>query len=115
MPTVTIPAGTLHYRRAGPADSTTPPVVFVHGFLVDSRLWDRVADRLAAAGIRSYLVDSPAGSHPTQMGRDADLSPLGVARLVNEVIDALGLRDVTLVGNDTGGADCQLLLAHRAR
>ena len=50
MPTVTIPAGTLHYRTAGPADSTTPPVVFVHGFLVDSRLWDGVADRLAARG-----------------------------------------------------------------
>jgi pimeloyl-ACP methyl ester carboxylesterase len=114
MPTVTVPAGTLHYRVAGPDDPTAPPVVFVHGFLVDSRLWDRVAERLAAEGVRSYLVDWPLGSHATPMGPDADLSPLGVARLVNEVIDALGLRDVTLVGNDTGGAICQLLLADDA-
>src|SRR3954468_14977260 len=103
MPTVTIPAGTLHYRVTGPADSTAPPVVFVHGFLVDSRLWDGVAERLAAEGGRSYLVDWPLGSHTTPMAPEADLGPAGVARLVNDALDALGLRDVTLVGNDTGG------------
>jgi len=111
MSTVTLPAGTIHYRTAGPADATAPPVVFVHGFLVDSRLWDRVAERLAGAGVRCYLVDWPLGAHRTPMAEDADLSPAGVARLINDVLDALGLRDVTLVGNDTGGALCQLLLA----
>ena len=50
MPTLTIPAGTLQYRVSGPTESPHPPVVFVHGFLVDSRLWGAVADRLAAAG-----------------------------------------------------------------
>ncbi len=114
MPTVTIPAGTLHYRVTGPAESSAPPVVFVHGFLVDSRLWDGVAERLAADGVRCYLVDWPLGSHATPMADDADLSPLGVARIVNDVIDALGLGAVTLVGNDTGGAICQLLLTDDA-
>jgi pimeloyl-ACP methyl ester carboxylesterase len=111
MPTVTIPAGTLQYRTAGPADSSAPPVVFVHGFLVNSRLWDGVAAQLATAGIRSYLVDWPLGSHRTPMADDADLSPAGVAHMINDVLDALALADVTLVGNDTGGAICQLLLA----
>ncbi len=111
MPTVTLPSGTIHYRTAGPTETTAPPVVFVHGFLVDSRLWDGVAERLAAAGVRSYLVDWPLGSHRTPMAEGADLSPLGVARLINDVLDGLKLRDVTLVGNDTGGAICQLLLA----
>jgi pimeloyl-ACP methyl ester carboxylesterase len=111
MPTVTLPSGTIHYRIVGPADATAPPVVFVHGFLVDSRLWDGVAQRLARAGVRSYLVDWPLGAHRTPMADDADLSPAGVARLINDVLDSLGLRDVTLVGNDTGGALCQLLLA----
>jgi len=113
MPNVTIPGGTLHYRVAGPEGSTSPPVVFVHGFLVDSRLWDAVAERLATDGIRAYLVDWPLGSHRTPMGDDADLTPLGVARMVDHVLAALGLDDVTLVGNDTGGAICQLLLADR--
>lgn len=113
MPSVTIPAGTLQYRTVGPDDSTAPPVVFVHGFLVDSRLWDPVADLLAAAGVRSFLVDWPLGSHRTPMAADADLSPAGVADMVAATIAALGLDDVTLVGNDTGGAICQLVIAGR--
>jgi len=114
MPSVTIAGGTLDYRTLGPADSELPPVVFVHGFLVDSTLWDPVAAQLADHGVRSVLVDWPLGSHRTPMNAEADLSPIGVARMINEVLDALGLTDVTLVGNDTGGALCQLLLADDA-
>ncbi len=115
MPTVTLPAGNLEFRVVGPADTTSPPVVFVHGFLVDSGLWEGVADRLAGAGIRSYLVDWPLGSHRTPMLPGADLSPAGVAKIINAFLDALGLDDVTLVGNDSGGAICQLLLADDPR
>jgi pimeloyl-ACP methyl ester carboxylesterase len=111
MPSVTVTAGTVQYRTAGPSSSTAPPVVFVHGFLVDSRLWDPVAERLAADGIRSYLVDWPLGAHRTPMLPGADLSPEGVAAIVVDVLAALDLDDVTLVGNDSGGAVCQLLLA----
>jgi pimeloyl-ACP methyl ester carboxylesterase len=46
------------------------------------------------------------------MAADADLSPPGVARLVADFCDALDLNGVTLVGNDTGGAICQLVAAH---
>jgi pimeloyl-ACP methyl ester carboxylesterase len=46
------------------------------------------------------------------MERHADLSPLGLARLIAELLDRLELDDVTLVGNDTGGALCQLVAAH---
>jgi pimeloyl-ACP methyl ester carboxylesterase len=111
MPSVTIPAGTLHYRTIGPVETSAPPVVFVHGFLVNSRLWDGVAERLATAGIRSYLVDWPLGAHRTPMADGVDMSPADIARMINDVLDALGLADVTLAGNDTGGAICQLLLA----
>jgi pimeloyl-ACP methyl ester carboxylesterase len=114
MPSVTIAGGTLDYRTLGAADSDLPPVVFVHGFLVDSTLWDPVAAQLAEHGVRSVLVDWPLGSHRTPMNANADLSPIGVARMINEVLDVLGLTDVTLVGNDTGGALCQLLLADDA-
>jgi pimeloyl-ACP methyl ester carboxylesterase len=44
------------------------------------------------------------------MNADADLSLPGVARLVEEFLERLGLEDVTLVGNDTGGALVQLLV-----
>ena len=99
------------YRVVGPARRAAPPVVFVHGFLVDGRLWDGVAERLAADGVRCYLPDLPLGSHRDRRSTpDADRSPRGIARLIIEFLEALDLDDVTLVGNDTGGAICQFLL-----
>src|SRR6185437_11120812 len=44
------------------------------------------------------------------MNADADLSPTGVARIVLDFIRALDLSDVTIAGNDTGGAICQVML-----
>jgi len=48
------------------------------------------------------------------MDPGADLSLPGIARLTAEFLDRLDLRDVTLVGNDTGGAIVQLLMADGA-
>lgn len=110
MPTIDTPHGTVHYRTAGPADSTAPPVVLVHGLLVNGELWTGVATALAEQGIRSYAPDLPLGAHPIALSADADVSPRGVATLIEEFLDALGLSDVTLVGNDTGGALCQFLI-----
>lgn len=106
-----LPQGTLAYRVAGPAVSDHPPVVFAHGLLVDARLWDPVAERLAGHGVRSYAPTLPLGAHRSPMKPGADLSPAGIAGIAGEFIKTLGLRDVTLVGNDTGGAICQLMLA----
>jgi pimeloyl-ACP methyl ester carboxylesterase len=108
--TVDVPQGTITYRVAGPDDSAQPPAVFVHGLLVDSQLWTAVADDLAARGIRSYAPNWPTGSHPIPMNADADLSPRGIARIIIEFLAALELDDVTLVGNDTGGAICQYVI-----
>jgi pimeloyl-ACP methyl ester carboxylesterase len=110
MPIVDVPQGRINYRVAGPEDSTVPPVVFIHGVLVNGELWTGAAQALAAQGIRSYAPDLPLGSHPIALDPDTDLSPVGVAGLINAFLDALGLDDVTLVGNDTGGALCQFLI-----
>ena len=110
MQTLELPQGQIRYRVAGPADTNRPPVVFVHGLLVNGELWTGVADALAAQGIRSYAPDLPLGAHSLPLNPDADLSPRGVARLLIALLEALELTDVTLVGNDTGGALCQFLL-----
>lgn len=65
---------------------------------------------LAATGTRSYAADWPLGSHEIALGAAADQSPRGIARQIIAFIEALELDDVTLVGNDTGGAICQFLL-----
>ena len=110
MTTVNLPHGTVKYRVTGPTDSASPPVVFVHGFLADGRLWSGVADLLAERGVRSYAPDLPLGAHTTALKPDADQSPQGVAKQILAFIEALDLDDVTLVGNDTGGALCQFLI-----
>jgi pimeloyl-ACP methyl ester carboxylesterase len=110
MPTVDLAQGRIHYRIAGPAQSAKPPVVFLHGLLVNGEIWTGVADALAAQGIRSYAPDLPLGAHRIALTPDADVSPRSVAGLVLAFLDALGLTDVTLVGNDTGGALCQFVI-----
>jgi pimeloyl-ACP methyl ester carboxylesterase len=105
---VELDAGTIHYREAGPADGRV--VLFVHGFLVDHSLWSDVPERLAALGFRTIAPTWPLGAHPTPMRPDAPLSPREVARIILQFLERLDLRDVVLVGNDTGGAVCQFLL-----
>lgn len=98
--------GPIEYRDVG----TGPVVVFVHGFLVDGELWRDVVPAVAASH-RCIVPTWPLGSHRLPMNPDADLSPTGVAALVAEVLERLELRDVTLVGNDSGGAIAQLVAA----
>jgi pimeloyl-ACP methyl ester carboxylesterase len=116
MPHVTLPQATIDYRVLGPEESAHPPVLFVHGILVDNRLWLGVAERLAQAGFRCILPNWPLGSHTIPVTQRSALSPAGVAQMIQDFLVALDLTDVTLVGNDTGGGLCQLLVdAHPAR
>ncbi len=103
--TVELDHGPIRYRERG----TGEPIVFVHGFLVDSRLWDGAAERLAGE-FRCIQPDLPMGSHRLPMKPDADLTPPGVARLIADFLEALDLENVTIVGNDSGGAMSQILV-----
>jgi pimeloyl-ACP methyl ester carboxylesterase len=103
-------SGKVRYRDLGQGE----PIVFVHGLLVDGRLWDGVARRVAASGHRAILPDLPMGSHVVPMNEDADLSPHGQATLVAELIKALGLERATIVGNDSGGAVSQMVATRHA-
>jgi pimeloyl-ACP methyl ester carboxylesterase len=103
---VHLPQGTIRYRE----DGTGEPLLFVHGVVVNGDLWRKVVPRLAK-DFRCIVPDWPLGSHEVPMSPDADLTPPGLARLVVDFMDALGLETATLVGNDTGGAVCQLVAA----
>ncbi|MBJ7339158.1 alpha/beta hydrolase [Mycolicibacterium sp.] len=111
MPQATLERVTIDYRVLGPEDSPHPPVLFIHGILVDHRLWIRVAERLADNGFRCILPDLPLGSHRIAVDESVPLTPVTVAEMIHEFIGALELRDATVVGNDTGGGLCQLLVA----
>jgi pimeloyl-ACP methyl ester carboxylesterase len=98
-------AGTVRYREAGEGS----PILFVHGYLVDGRLWDGVVDRLADR-FHCLAPDWPLGAHRIAMSPGADLLPPGIAALIAGFLEALDLEDVTVVGNDSGGAMCQVLV-----
>jgi pimeloyl-ACP methyl ester carboxylesterase len=106
MERIELSQGAIAYRDEG----TGPPVLFVHGLLVDGELWRGVVDRLARTH-RCIVPDWPLGSHRIPLPPEAERTPAGVARMVAELMERLDLRDVTLVGNDTGGALSQLVAA----
>src|SRR5262249_55965544 len=88
------------------------PIVFVHGLLVNANMWRKVVPKRPPDS-HCIALDLPLGSHELPMKATADLSPPGVANLMADALEALELQDVTLVGNDTGGALCQLLVTSR--
>lgn len=105
---IELPQGTVAVRDTGSGEA----IVFVHGLLVDGSLWRKVTPSLDSE-FRCVAPDWPLGSHRTPMAAGADLCPRGVANLIADAIEAMGLDGVTLVGNDTGGAICQLVVTER--
>ena len=107
MPQIELSQGTIHYRDEG----SGPPIVLIHGLLVNGRVWERLVPLLSSS-YRVVVPDLPLGSHRHPLSGSADLTPPGVAALIDELMERLGLADVTLVGNDTGGALCQLVVTN---
>jgi pimeloyl-ACP methyl ester carboxylesterase len=101
---IKLPQGVIRYRDIGSGE----PIVLVHGLLTNGDLWRDVAPRLAE-GFRVIVPDWPLGSHQLALNPDADLTPPGMAKTIADFLAALDLRNVTLVGNDTGGALSQLV------
>jgi pimeloyl-ACP methyl ester carboxylesterase len=104
---VELSAGTIDYLDTG---GDAPVVVLLAGLLMDATLWTDVVARLAGEH-RCIAPTLPMGAHRHAMDPGADLSPRGLAAIVSELLERLDLDDVTLVGNDTGGALVQLLAA----
>jgi pimeloyl-ACP methyl ester carboxylesterase len=88
-----------------------PPIVFVHGALVNANLWRKVLPRLE--GFTRVALDLPLGSHTLPMPKDADYSSAGLADLIGDALDKLDLNGATIVANDTGGGLTQILAARR--
>ncbi len=110
MSEIELSAGIIDYTDTG---GDGPVIVLLHGLLMDASLWDDVI--AALPGYRCVAPTLPLGAHQRAMNPGADLSLPGIARLVGEFLDRLGLEDVTLAGVDTGGALVQLVIGDGAR
>ncbi|MEU6265921.1 alpha/beta fold hydrolase [Saccharopolyspora shandongensis] len=105
MRSIEIPAGIVEYDETG----SGPPVVLLHGLLMDHTVWDRVLP-LLPSGLRIVRPVLPLGAHRRPMNPGADLTLAGQVSVVADFLEALDLDDVTLVHSDWGGA---LLLTAR--
>ena len=76
-------------------------------------LWRGVVPALAG-DYRCIAPDLPWGAHSHPLHEDADMSLPGLGRILADFIEALGLEDVTIVANDTGGAVTQWTVGHHA-
>src|SRR2546430_6714519 len=98
MRQVELSAGVIEYEDT---QGSGPTIVLLHGLIMDGSLWRHVVEDLRADH-RCIVPVLPLGGHRHPMRDDADLSPRALGLLEAELLEALDLTDVTLVGNDSG-------------
>ena len=105
MREIELEAGTIEYEDRGEG----PVLVLIGGLAMDWRLWQGVIDALGPS-YRCIAPNLPLGSHRKPMNPDADLSLVGMGRIIADLLERLDLRDVTLAFNDWGGG--QTMVSH---
>lgn len=98
--------GDLEYHDVGDG----PVLLFVHLVLADATHWDRMVPLLADR-YRLVIPTLPLGAHRIPAEAGADLSVDGLSRALDELLAQLGVDDVTIIGNDSGGAIAQVVAA----
>lgn len=104
MPEVEVSAGRIAYQDTG---GDGPVVVLIPGLLMDWKQWRKVIAELAPE-LRCVSPSLPTGAHWKPMRPDADLTLVGMGRIVTEFLEAADLRDVTLCFNDWCGAQVMI-------
>ncbi|MCI1748888.1 MAG: alpha/beta hydrolase [Acidipropionibacterium sp.] len=96
---IVTPHASFHLRSAGSPEGR--PIVFLHGWPQDATSWDAVLELAATDGYAAYAPDLPGIGGSTIDRPTGDKRGLG--RMIHDLLDALGLSDVTIVGHDVGG------------
>jgi pimeloyl-ACP methyl ester carboxylesterase len=101
-----VKSGRIAFFEAGQG----PAALFVHGVPLNGYHWRHVIDRVRHRR-RCIAVDLMGLGH-SEIAPAQDVSFTAQARMIAEVIDALGIEDIDLIGNDSGGAIAQIFAAH---
>ncbi|HEY1306029.1 MAG TPA: alpha/beta hydrolase [Vicinamibacterales bacterium] len=100
MGTITVKDGTtIYYKDWGKG----PVVTFSHGWPLSSDAWDGQMLFLAQHGFRVVAHDRRGHGRSSQASAGNDMD--GYADDLAAVIEALDLRDITMVGHSTGGGE----------
>lgn len=92
-----------------------PPLVLLHGLGSNRAVWRPILPELEER-FTVVAVDLPGHGDSPSLPPGADATPAGLATSVIAVIDALGVKQVDLVGNSLGGwIALEVALRRRAR
>src|SRR6202521_5703462 len=98
-------SGRISYTEQG----TGQVAVFVHGVLLNGHLWRHQLTDLS--DIRRCIAVDLLAHGDTEIAPDQDVSVTAIAKMLKEVLDALKIDQVDLVGNDSGGGIAQIFAA----
>ena len=89
-------------------------IVFVHGYQASARVWRLVQESLDPERFRTIALNNRGAGDSDRTPREDDYRIEAFATDLRAAVDALGLRDFTLVGHSLGGATAvQFALAHQ--
>ena len=98
-------SGRISYATAG----SGPVALFVHGVLLNKHLWRHQLAKLS--DIRRCIAVDLLAHGETEIAPNQDVSVTANAKMLKEVLDALKIAQVDLVGNDSGGGIAQIFAA----
>jgi pimeloyl-ACP methyl ester carboxylesterase len=101
-----VKSGRIAYFEQGEG----PVALFIHGVPLNGYHWRHVIDRVKHA--RRCIAIDLMGLGFTEITPSQDVSFAAQARMVAEVLDALGIDKIDLVANDSGGAIAQIFAVH---
>ena len=98
-------SGRIGYTEQG----VGPTALFVHGVLLNGHLWRHQLAHLS--GIRRCIAVDLLAHGDTEIAPEQDVSVTANAEMLRQFLDALGVMQVDLVGNDSGGGIAQIFAA----
>jgi pimeloyl-ACP methyl ester carboxylesterase len=99
------PSGRMSYAEAG----SGPVALFVHGVIMNKHLWRRQLAGLS--DIRRCIAVDLLAHGDTEIDPKQDVTVTANANMLREVLDALKIAKVDVVGNDSGGGISQIFAA----
>lgn len=85
-----------------------PVALFLHGFPLSSFQWRGAIDRLSVH--RRCVAPDSMGLGFTEVASGQSVTPAAQADMIGAFLDGLDIRQVDLIGNDSGGAVAQLFV-----
>jgi pimeloyl-ACP methyl ester carboxylesterase len=104
--TVNTTHGTILYQDIGAG----LPILFLHGSLANGNTWRKIIEPLSQH-FRCIAPTLPLGAHEIPIHANQPMTGDVIAQIIDDLIAHLGLGQVILLANDTGGAYAQVFTA----